>query len=135
MISGDKEILRKFFIDMRLSSSDIPNPNNMGKGYNGTSIDIDSLRSMGNHLGNVIRVKRLDPFVGIGLSVNSIRYNAWPQGDSLSVRVDHTTDLYLKAGARYYISRKVSVYGDVGYDNHTIFSLGISCRFLNKRKK
>ena len=54
MISGDKEILRKFFIDMRLSSSDIPNPNNMGKGYNGTSIDIDSLRSMGNHLGNVI---------------------------------------------------------------------------------
>ena len=87
------------------------------------------------HLGNVIRVKRLDPFVGIGLSVNNIRYSAWPQGDSLSVRVDHTTDLYLKAGARYYISRKVSVYGDVGYDNHTIFSLGISCRFLNKRKK
>ncbi len=87
------------------------------------------------HLGTVIRVKRLDPFVGVGLSVNNIRYNAWPQGDSLSVRTDHTTDLYLKAGVRYYISRKFSLYGDAGYDNHTILSLGFSCRFLNAPKK
>ena len=87
------------------------------------------------HLGNLIRVRRLDPFVGIGLSVNNIRQNAYPQGDSTSLRVDHTTDLYLKLGARYYISRKVSVYADAGYDNHTIISLGVSCRFLPRPKK
>ncbi len=87
------------------------------------------------HLGNLIRVKRLDPFAGVGLSVNNIRQNAYPQGDSTSIRVDHTTDLYLKVGARYYISRKVSVYGDAGYDNHTILSLGVSCRFPQTAKK
>jgi len=87
------------------------------------------------HLGNVIRVKRLDPFVGAGLCVNNIRYNAYPQGDSLSVRTDHTTDLYLKVGARYYISRKFSLFGEAGYDNHTILSLGFSCRFLRATKK
>ena len=86
------------------------------------------------HLGNVIRVKRLDPFAGIGLSINNLRYNAYPQGDSLAIRTDHTTDLYVKVGARYFISRKFSLYGDAGYDNHTIFSFGFSCRFLPRKK-
>ncbi len=86
------------------------------------------------HLGNVIKVKRLDPFVGIGLSINNIRHNGYPQGDSLAIRNDRTTDLTLKVGARYYISHKFSLYGDAGYDNHTIFSLGFSCRFLPRKK-
>jgi hypothetical protein len=112
-------------------------------GNNGPFIRIktDAFRSFSTglaafyHLGNVIRVNRLDPFVGVGLAVNNIRYNAYPQGDSLSIRKDHTTGVYLKVGARYYISRKVSVYGDAGYDDHTILNLGVSCRFLNKSKK
>jgi len=87
------------------------------------------------HLGDVIRVNRLDPFVGLGFTINNIRYSAYPQGDSTAVRSDHNTTVYLKAGARYYISDKFSLYGDLGYDKHTIFSLGFSCRFLPGKKK
>ena len=87
------------------------------------------------HLGDIIKVKRLDPFVGLGFAVNNIRYSAYPQGDSTIIRTDHNTTVYLKAGARYYISDRCSIYGDLGYDKHTIFSLGFSCRFLPGKKK
>ena len=87
------------------------------------------------HVGDIIRVNRLDPFVGLGFTINNIRYSAYPQGDSTAVRADHNTTAYLKAGARYYISDKFSLYGDLGYDTHTIFSLGFSCRFLPGKKK
>ena len=84
------------------------------------------------HLGSLIRAKHLDPFVGFGLSLNNIRYSAYPQGDTVAVRLTHTVTPYLKAGARYYISEKFSLFGDVGYDNQSIFSLGFSCRFSKK---
>ena len=87
------------------------------------------------HLGNVIHVKRLDPFAGLGFTINNIHYSAYPQGDSLLARADHNTTIYLKAGARYYLSSKFSLYGDLGYDKHTILSLGFSCRFLPGKKK
>ena len=86
------------------------------------------------HLGKVIAVKHLDPFIGIGLSLNNIRYGAFPQGDSTVTKYDHTVTPYLKAGARYYISSVYSIFGDVGYDQHSIFSLGFSCRFFSKKK-
>jgi hypothetical protein len=54
MISGDKKLLQTVFVDMTMSSSNTLNPNIVGKGFNGTSIDIDSIRSMDNHLANVI---------------------------------------------------------------------------------
>jgi hypothetical protein len=87
------------------------------------------------HLGKVIKVKHLDPFVGVGLSLNNIRYGAYPQGDSTLTKFDHTVTPYLKAGARYYISSIYSIFGDVGYDQHSIVSLGFSCRFLSKKNK
>jgi len=54
MLSGDKKLLQNVFVDMTISSSNTTNPNIMGKGFNGTSIDIDSIRSMDHHLGNAI---------------------------------------------------------------------------------
>jgi hypothetical protein len=86
------------------------------------------------HLGRFINVKRLDPFAGVGLSLNNIRYNAFPQGDSLVVKTDHTVTPYLKAGVRYYISDRIGLYGDVGYDKQSIFSLGVTCRFYPEKK-
>jgi hypothetical protein len=85
------------------------------------------------HLGKVIPVKHLDPFIGVGLSLNNIRYGAFPQGDSTLTKFDHTVTPYLKVGARYYISSVYSIFGDVGYDQHSIFSLGFSCRFFKKK--
>jgi len=87
------------------------------------------------HLGKVIPVKHLDPYVGIGLSLNNIRYGAQPQGDSIVVLYNHTVTPYLKAGARYYISSVYSVFADAGYDQHTIFDVGFSCRFFRKDSK
>ena len=86
------------------------------------------------HLGKLIRVKQLDPFVGIGLSLNNIRYNAYPSGDSTAPLTDHTITGYLKAGARYYISDNFSLYADAGYDKHSNITLGFSCRFFAKKK-
>ena len=85
------------------------------------------------HLGKVIRVNRLDPFVGAGLSINNIRYSAYPQGDSLATIIKHSVTPYLKVGARYYISDKFSLFGDLGYDKQSILSLGFSCRFFTKK--
>jgi len=85
------------------------------------------------HLRKFIPVKHLDPFIGIGFSLNNIRYGALPQGDSTAVTFNHTVSPYLKAGARYYITSVYSIFGDVGYDQHSIFSLGFSCRFFRKK--
>jgi hypothetical protein len=85
------------------------------------------------HLGMLIKVNRLDPFVGIGLSLNNIRYSAYPQGDSTIVKLDHTVTPYIKAGARYYMSDRFSIFGDVGYEKQAILSIGFSCRFLPKK--
>ncbi len=86
------------------------------------------------HLGRFIHIARLDPFIGLGLSLNNIRYSAYPQGDSTMIKTDHTVTPYLKVGARYYISDKFSLYGDAGYDKQSVFSLGVSCRFFGRKK-
>lgn len=87
------------------------------------------------HLGDVIHIKHLDPFIGAGVSLNNIRHSALAQGDSTVIALQHTTTPYLKAGARYYISNQYSLFADVGYDHQSIFSVGFSCRFLPKEKK
>jgi hypothetical protein len=84
------------------------------------------------HLHKVIRVRNLDPFVGVGIALNNISYSAWPQGDSTVTRKEHTATPYLKAGARYYISNNFSVFGDVGYEKQCLVSVGFSARFWHK---
>ncbi|MFI5195660.1 MAG: hypothetical protein ACHQD8_01095 [Chitinophagales bacterium] len=86
------------------------------------------------HLSRLITVKNLDPFVGVGLSLNNLRYSEYPQGDSTLIKLDHTVTPYLKAGAHYYISDQFSLFGDVGYEKQSIFSLGFSCRFFSKER-
>lgn len=86
------------------------------------------------HFGSFIKVNRLDPFVGIGLSLNNARYSAYPQGDSTLIRLDHTITPYLKAGARYYISDRFSVFADAGYEKQAMLTLGFSCRFFPRNK-
>lgn len=86
------------------------------------------------HLGNVIHLRHLDPFIGVGVSLNNIRYGSYPQGDSSVIKLDHTVTPYLKAGARYYLSSKYSLFADLGYDQQSIFGLGATCRFSSKKK-
>lgn len=86
------------------------------------------------HLDKFIRINRFDPFAGIGISLNNIRYSAFPQGDSTLTRVDHTVTPYLKVGGRYYISDKFSLFGDVGYEKQGVICIGFSCRFDSQKK-
>jgi len=86
------------------------------------------------HLGELLNCRRLDPFAGVGLELNNLRYKAYPQGDSTAIRTDHTVTLYLKAGARYYISDQFSLYADAGYDKQAVVTVGASCRFFTKRR-
>jgi hypothetical protein len=118
---------------------------NFGQQYTGNSgaftrYRTDNLRLLSGgvvayyHLNNVIRVRNLDPFLGIGVSLNNIRHSNYPQGDSTVINIDHTITPYLKVGARYYISSVFSVFADAGYDKESIFSLGASCRFFSRKK-
>lgn len=76
-----------------------------------------------------LNVHNLDLFLGVGATVNRITHSSLPQSDSMTATVDHTVSPHLKVGARYYINKRVSFYGDAGYDQISIASLGISCRF------
>ena len=86
------------------------------------------------HLHKFIPVNHLDPFIGFGLSLNNIRYSAYPSGDSTAIKLDHTVTPYIKVGARYYVSDRFSLFGDLGYDKPAILSLGFSCRFFSQKK-
>ena len=110
------------------------------KGNNGpfTRYRTDNARMFGGgitlfyHLQKYIHLNHVDPFVGVGVSLNNIRYGAYPQGDSTAVKFDHVVNPYLKVGARYYISNNFSLFADIGFDKQSIFSLGFSCRFNHK---
>lgn len=86
------------------------------------------------HFGKVLHTRQVDPFIGVGVSLNNIRYHAYPQGDSTAVKIDHTVTPYLKAGARYYITNQFSLYGDAGYDKQAVITIGFSCRFFTNRR-
>lgn len=85
------------------------------------------------HLGSTLHSRRLDPFIGLGISLNNIRYRANPQADSTTIKIDHTVTPYLKIGTRYYISDKFSLFGDLGYDKQALLSIGVSCRFYKQQ--
>ena len=112
------------------------------QGYNGTFFRYrtDAFRAISGgiaalyHLQKVIHVSRLDPFVGLGLSLNNIRHSAYPSGDTLAIKLSHTATPYIKVGARYYISNAFSVFADLGYDKPAIFSIGFCARFFPGKK-
>jgi len=81
------------------------------------------------HLGHLIHVKHLDPFIAVGLGNNTISHDNKPQGDStLSVK-EYSFSPFVRAGARYYLSKRGSLFGDIGYDNKALVTIGFSCRF------
>ena len=86
------------------------------------------------HFGHVLHVKRLDPFVGVGINLNNIKHSAFPEGDSTIEKTTHNGTPYLKVGARYYVSDRVSVFADAGYDKLAMISVGVSCRFFPRKK-
>ncbi|MES2701803.1 MAG: OmpA family protein [Bacteroidota bacterium] len=80
------------------------------------------------HFHELLHTRRLDPFAGIGISLNNIRESGYPGGDSVAARTTHTVTPYLKVGARYYLTETFSFFGDAGYSKSSVVSLGISCR-------
>lgn len=84
------------------------------------------------HFGKIIPIKRLDVFVGVGFMLNTERHSARPQGDSTVQVTERNVSPMLKAGVRYYIANRSSLFADIGYDKSSLFSLGYSCRFMKK---
>lgn len=80
------------------------------------------------HLGHLLHNDKLDPFIGVGMSLNNIYYSALPQGDSTVERRSHTATPCIKAGVRYFLSDRISAYADAGYDKLSYLSIGFSCR-------
>ena len=54
MISGEQNILNKYWIDMSLSSASTTDTKHSGHGFDGTTFDIDSIRGMSSNLANVL---------------------------------------------------------------------------------
>ncbi len=84
------------------------------------------------HFNHLVHSKRFDPFLGLGFSINSLRYSAYPQGDSTFIKTDHFASPYLKVGAKYYVTDHIGLFGDIGYDKECILSLGVTARFFKK---
>ena len=78
-------------------------------------------------------LKKLDVFAGVGLSLTRIYHTSLPQGDSTVFTKEHTVSPAIRAGARYYIADRGSIYADFGYDKQSIFSIGFSARFFRKQ--
>jgi hypothetical protein len=85
------------------------------------------------HLGHIIKVKKLDPFVSIGVGINTVSHSNKTQADSMVVDKDYTVSPFLRAGARYYISTRGSLFADVGYDGKALMTIGASCIMNRKR--
>lgn len=86
------------------------------------------------HLGSILKVKRLDPFVTAGFGLNKITNLAKPQGDSIVTVTEHTVSPSVRIGARYYLTSVASLYADAGYDQQSYFSIGVSCRFPTRKQ-
>ncbi len=82
------------------------------------------------HFTQIIPVKKLDLYAGVGFSINSIHHSNQPQGDSTAKTVEPRVSPSLRVGARYYLYKSGSVFADLGYDRQSLFSLGFSCRFM-----
>ncbi len=86
-------------------------------------------------LNNYIHIKKVSTFVGLGFSLNHIKYSDFPSGDStITNKIDHTITPYLKVGARYAINKISYLFADLGYDKQSILSLGFSCNLENKKR-
>ena len=77
-------------------------------------------------------VKKLDAFVGVGLSLVNVHHTMLAQGDSTVLYTDRNVAPMLKAGARYYFVDKGSVFADLGFDKQSVFSIGFSARLFRK---
>ena len=84
------------------------------------------------HFGKIIPVKRLDVFVGLGFTLNNEHHSAQPQGDSTVKLTERNVTPTLKAGVRYYVASRSSLFADFGYDKTSLFCVGYSCRFIKK---
>lgn len=81
------------------------------------------------HLGKYIKVKRLDPYVSLGVMSLSSQQDRKPQGDSIVSTTDRNVNLYARLGARYYISKRAAFYADFGISKQAIATVGFTCRF------
>jgi hypothetical protein len=88
--------------------------------------------SLNYHFDKLIHIKKLDVFATAGFLLNNIQHSAFAQGDSTVAFTDRKVAPVLKAGVRYYLSPKASVYADLGYDRHSLFALGFSCLFAKR---
>jgi hypothetical protein len=87
------------------------------------------------HFGYLFHSRVFDPFLGVGISLNNVRYSAYPQGDTSVTRLSHPVTVSLRAGLRYYVSPQCSFFADAGYDKQSIVSVGMSCRFFRTHKR
>ncbi|NDC42430.1 MAG: hypothetical protein EBZ77_12930 [Chitinophagia bacterium] len=79
------------------------------------------------HFGKLTGSKKLDPFVTLGMGTNNISHSSKPMADSIGSAKEYSSSLFLRAGVRYYVSRRGSLFADLGIDNKAIATVGFSC--------
>jgi hypothetical protein len=84
------------------------------------------------HFNKFIHNANWDVFVGVGAHANFVNHTNYPSKDSLSNTTPVDMAPFAKLGARYYINRNASFFGDVGYDKMSLISLGFSYRLYGR---
>lgn len=85
------------------------------------------------HFNKLIPVRRLDLSVGIGFAANYITHTNYPSSDTVSHAIKPDVTLLARLSGRYYINNHASVFADIGYDKMSLFSLGASFRFFDRK--
>lgn len=85
------------------------------------------------HLGNVIKSKKLDPYISAGFALNKITHDAAPATDTIQASTLRTVSPSLRVGVRYYFTPIASFMVDAGYDKQSYCTVGFACRFPKKK--
>lgn len=79
------------------------------------------------HFNKLIPVESLDVYAGLGFTIRHVGYTY----DNSTYGVSYTTtDVFgaFRVGARYYVKPGLGIYGDLGYDNMSVFNFGVTFR-------
>lgn len=85
------------------------------------------------HFNKLIPVRHLDVSVGVGFAANYVKHTDYPASDTLSNVIKPDVTLLARLSARYYVNRYAAVFADIGYDKMSLFSLGASFRFFDRK--
>lgn len=79
------------------------------------------------HFNKLIPVQNLDVYAGLGFTIRNVSYS-YDAGYGTANYTDTGVYGAFRVGARYYVKPNLGLFADLGYDNMSVFNLGVTFR-------